>query len=229
MKTVLVPEELTVEALKRLPTPCDARGADWRHQNLKGLNLSKAKLCRVDLRGADLTEACPDAADLRLAKYDHQTAWPEGFNPRTSGAIGPKAQLNGQFFNGADLRGMNLSGATFLGAYLSGADLSGSLLQGVSFVGADLRLASFRGAICHQARFGTAQLNGADFRGADLTEADLGGCETIQGADFSLCIGIDAQAIEFLKRDCLELDTWNPLTRSHTRSSLESLSQRQLA
>jgi len=223
MKSVLVPEELTLQALQQLSPPFDARGADWRDEDLKGLDLSHSKLCRVDLRGADLSGACLNDTDLRLAKYDHRTIWPEDFNARTCGAIGPGARLNGQFFNGADLRGMNLCGATFLGAYLSGADLSGSVLSGVSFVGADLRLANFRGAFCRQARFGTAQLNGADFRGADLSEADLSRCESIQGADFSLCIGLGEQAVELLNRDTLELDTWNPLTRSHTRSSLESL------
>ena len=227
MKTVLIPELQTARGRSSGQAPLDARGADWRGEDLKGLDLSEAKLCRVDLRGADLSGACLKDADLRLAKYDQWTIWPDEFQARSCGAIGPGARLNGQFFNGADLRHLNLAGASFLGAYLSGADLSGSVLDDVSFVGADLRLASFKGAHCHRARFGTAQLDGVDFRGADLTDADIASCETIKGADFSLCIGITELAREFLQRDAIELDSWNPLTRCHTRSSLESLGQKE--
>ena len=227
MKAVLRPELQRACDLASSQDHLDARGADWRGEDLRGLDLSKAKLCRVDLRGADLSEACLDDADLRLAKYDASTHWPQNFAFRQCGAVGPGARLNGQFFNGADLRRLNLTGASFLGAYLSGADLSGSVLDDVSFVGADLRLASFKGAHCHRARFGTAQLDGVDFRGADLTDADIVSCETIKGADFSLCIGITELAREFLQRDAIELDSWNPLTRSHTRSSLESLERKE--
>ena len=227
MTMVFRPELQKARNLEPHQDSLDARGADWRGEDLRGLDLSKSKLCRVDLRGADLRDACLDEADLRLAKYDSGTRWPSDFAFRQCGAVGPGAQLNGQFFNGADLRRLNLTGASFLGAYLSGTDLSGSVLDNVSFVGADLRLASFKGARCHKARFGNAQLDGADFRGADLSEADIANCETIKGADFSLCVGIDAVTADFLQRDAIELDTWNPLTRSHTRSSLESLRPQQ--
>ena len=118
---------------------------------------------------------------------------------------------------------MDLRGASLMGAYLSGADLSGALLDGVRFTGSDLRNATLRGASCRGTRFGTCQLNFADFRGADLTDAALETAESIQGADFSLSVGLAAQAEALLTRDHQELDCWNPITRNHTRSTLETL------
>jgi uncharacterized protein YjbI with pentapeptide repeats len=110
-----------------------------------------------------------------------------------------------------------------MGAYLSGADLSGALLDGVSLAGSDLRFATLRGAMCRATRFGTSQLDLADFRGADLQNASLDSVESIKGADFSHCSGLSDQITTLLNRSAMELDHWNPLTRSSTRTSLESL------
>ena len=110
-----------------------------------------------------------------------------------------------------------------MGAYLSGADLSGALLDGVRLVGSDLRHAVLRGAMCRGTRFGTCQLDQADFRGADLSEAGLDTAESIKGTDFSLTTGLGSQRDALLARPYEELDCWNPLTRSTTRDSLESL------
>ena len=192
----------------------DARGADWRGVTVEIGDLRGANLCRADLRGAD----------LRLARYDARTRVPEGFDLLSSGAVGPKARLSGVFLNSTDLRGMDLRGAVLMGAYLSGADLSGALLDNVRLVGSDLRHAILRGAMCRGTRFGTCQLDFADFRGADLSEAGLETAESIKGADFSLSTGLSGQRDALLARPFEELDCWNPLTRSTTRDSLESLS-----
>tara|TARA_B100000902_G_scaffold323884_1_gene317858 strand:- start:306 stop:806 length:501 start_codon:yes stop_codon:yes gene_type:complete len=165
-----------------------------------------------------------DGADLRLALFDAATKVPEGFDLAASGAVGPKAKLNGVFLNNTDLREMDLRGAVLMGAYLSGADLSGALLDGVRLVGSDLRRAVLRGAMCRGTRFGGCQLDQADFRGADLSEASLEGAESIKGADFSMTIGLGSQRDTLMARPYDELDCWNPLTRSTTRDSLESLS-----
>ena len=202
----------------------DARGADWRGQSFRATDFSGASLCRVDFRGCDLTHCNLEGADLRLARYDSATNWPEGFEVRNSGAVGPGAKLNGAFLNGTDLRGMDLRGASLMGTYLSGADLSGTLLDDVRLVGADLRHAVLRGARCQGARFGGCQLDYADCRGANLTNAGLEGVESIKGADFSLCIGLKEQLGVLLSRPYLELDCWNPMTRKNTREALESLS-----
>ena len=204
--------------------PVDARGADWRNRDIGTLDLINANLCRTDIRGANLTCCRLENTDLRLAKYDSKTALPDGFNIRTSGAIGPGAQLNGAFLNNADLRGIDLRKASLMGAYLSGADLSGALLDNISLAGADLRHAILRGAMCRGTRFGTSELKMADLRGADLTEANLETLESIQGSDFSMCKGMDPYIQTLLERPAIELDHWNPLTRSTTRASLESLS-----
>ncbi|MGB0875334.1 MAG: pentapeptide repeat-containing protein, partial [Synechococcus sp.] len=45
-----------------------------------------------------------------------------------------------------------------------------------------------------------------------------------KGADFSLTTGLSGQRDALLARPFEELDCWNPLTRSTTRDSLESLS-----
>ena len=58
------------------------QGANLQGANLHGANLRGANLQEADLRGTNLQEA-----DLRGAKYDDQTQFPEGFNPRKAGMI----------------------------------------------------------------------------------------------------------------------------------------------
>jgi len=198
----------------------DARGADWRNQELGEIDLSKARLCRVDLRGVDLHGCQLEGTDLRLARYDGHTIWPQGFEFRSCGAIGPQAILNGAFLNSADLSGMDLEGASLMGAYLSGADLSGACLRGARLAGADLRHALLRGALCEETRFLNCQLDYVDFRCADLNNVDLSGAGCVRGADFSGAIYLDALRTSLLGRSFQELDCWNPLTRRTTRESL---------
>ena len=142
----------------RFGSPLDARGIDWSRQTLGALDLTDAKLCRADLRGADLHACILEGADLRLARYDRYTLWPEEFDFRRSGAVGPQAKLDGAFLNGANLSYIDLLGASLMGAYLSGADLSGGCLHSVRIAGADLRLAYLRGALCEEVRFMSCQL-----------------------------------------------------------------------
>ena len=70
----------------------DARGANWSGCALGPADLSGAKLCRTDLRGTDLSGSNLEDADLRLARYDTSTRWPDGFDPCGCGAVGPGAQ-----------------------------------------------------------------------------------------------------------------------------------------
>ncbi len=198
----------------------DARGADWRNLQLGELDLSKARLCRVDLRGVDLQSCQLEGADLRLARYDSHTIWPHGFDFRGCGAIGPQARLNGAFLNSADISGMDLEGASLMGAYLSGANLSGACLRGARLAGADLRHALLRGALCEETRFLNCQLDYVDFRYAELNNVDLSSAGSIRGADFSGAIYLDALRASLLGRSFKELDCWNPLTRRTTRESL---------
>jgi len=202
----------------------DARGASWNNRVLKPLDLRQANLCRIDIRGTDLSACLLEGCNLTLARYDKKTRVPAGFDLEKSGAVGPGAALNGAFLNGADLRGMDLRSTNFMGAYLSGCDLSGAVLDGARFVGADLRFAKMQGSRCIGARFTGSQLQQADFRAANLADAILDGAESIKGADFSQATGLDKmQLANLLTRSHIELDCWNPLSRQTTRTTLESL------
>ena len=59
----------------------DLGDADLAGAGLGGADLSEANLCGTSLTRADLTDA-----KLAGARYNRRTAWPEGFEPRDSGA-----------------------------------------------------------------------------------------------------------------------------------------------
>ena len=62
------------------------RGADLGDADLAGAGLEGADLSGANLCGTSLTRADLTGAKLAGARYDRQTAWPEGFEPRDSGA-----------------------------------------------------------------------------------------------------------------------------------------------
>jgi uncharacterized protein YjbI with pentapeptide repeats len=72
-------------------------GADLSNADLMGANLCMANLSGADLHGSrlifsylmgtDLSGANLSDADLKEAKYDQNTKWPDGFDPITAGAI----------------------------------------------------------------------------------------------------------------------------------------------
>ncbi|MGD1936643.1 MAG: pentapeptide repeat-containing protein [Cyanophyceae cyanobacterium] len=199
----------------------DLRGADLRGADLQGANFTGASLNRSDIRGADLRGAVLDETLLTVALYDQETQWPEGFNHRRCGAIGPRAQLGGAYLHTVNCRGADLSGANFLGAYLSGADFTGANLADAAFSSADLRRASFTGAYLVNARFNSAQLDQVDFRGADLTGVQMENPQGITGADFYRVQGLPENLrATLLGRSPDELDVWNGFTRRSTRDSL---------
>lgn len=61
-------------------------GAEGR-DDLGKADLSRANLSFVNLRGADLSEVNLSETDLREAKYDNNTKWPDGFDPKAAGAV----------------------------------------------------------------------------------------------------------------------------------------------
>ena len=199
----------------------DFRGADLRGANLSGANLTGAYLNRSDLRGADLRDTVLTDTQFRVALYDEHTQWPEGFNFRKCGAIGPRAQLGGAYLHTVNCRGANVEGANFLGAYLSGADFTGANLSGAAFSSADLRRATFIGANLTNARLNSTQLEQVDFRGANLTGIQMENPQAITGADFYRAQGLsqDLRA-SLLGRSPDELDVWNSFSRRSTRDSL---------
>lgn len=64
-------------------------GADLSGANLRGAKLKEADLSNAELQGADLRGVADlwKAMSLAGAKYDEDTKWPAGFDPKTTGAI----------------------------------------------------------------------------------------------------------------------------------------------
>ena len=64
------------------------RGADLKKTNLTKANLKNANLSRdnvggsTQLQGANLTEATVGGTNFEGAEYDHETVFPEGFDPK---------------------------------------------------------------------------------------------------------------------------------------------------
>ncbi|MCO4763913.1 MAG: pentapeptide repeat-containing protein [Myxococcales bacterium] len=141
VKPALVPAPVAVSPALIRPKASDIVG-----RRLQGKDLRK-----FDLRGLD----------LRWTRYDSRTRWPAGFNPRTSGAVGPKAKLAGRVLRRAQLAGMDLRGVD-----LRRADLRRARLLGVQLQGADLRGALLHGADLRQARLNGAKLQGARYDSA---------------------------------------------------------------
>lgn len=106
-------------------------GADLTAANLAGADLRWAKLIRTDLTRANLEGANLKGANLKGARYDAETRWPEGFDFKNCGAIGPGANLNdadpeGLGFSGTPVSGSNLKAVKPKEAQQKKANLRGS-------------------------------------------------------------------------------------------------------
>jgi len=142
---------------------------------LRGANLSKADLIKVDLGGADLTET--NFSNSNLSEAD---------------LIDTQLQK-------ADLEDANLEKALLLGANLDQAALGGANLQGVFFTAASLHLTNLVRANLRNSVFAYSKLVGAvlinsdlgeaDFEKADLTDANLMGANlanaNLKGVNFT--------------------------------------------
>jgi uncharacterized protein YjbI with pentapeptide repeats len=147
-------------------------------QNLNGKDLTGEDFSGVDLTGstligADFSGSNLDGANISNCRYDESTIWPTGFSYKTSGALGPGADLRRN-----DLIGVNLSGRKLSGADLSGLDLRGRVrgnLVNTDLSGADLINTNLEGANLRGANLQNACLAGANMKGADLSGANLHG------------------------------------------------------
>jgi hypothetical protein len=88
------------------------------------------------------------------------------------------ADLEGGWFDDADLRKANLAGAhlanaSFSAAKLNGADLHDAALPNADFSDADLSGTNMGGANLINATFMSARLGGADFTGANIINAEF--------------------------------------------------------
>jgi uncharacterized protein YjbI with pentapeptide repeats len=177
-----------------------------------------------NLHGCNLQNANLEGAKLNLALYDARTLWPEGFNYKNLGAVGPGANLSGAFLNTANPRGADLRSCNLRGAYLSGADLTGANLEGAALSGANLQNAFLTGAYLRNAMLIGVELQGADLRAADLTGANLDQLKSIAGADFTLAQGLsDATKAMLCSRNAQEIGTWNAFTRNNNEPHIKML------
>ncbi len=157
----------------------DLRGADLTEArlaraNLRGADLTGATLVKADLREADLTETRLAKANLRGADFTGTTL----VKATIREADLTETKLNEAHLRWAHLRGAHLTRATLVKADLREADLTEARLDEVHLRWADLRGADLSRAHLSEADLsgadlGKAHLHGAHLRGANLRWADL--------------------------------------------------------
>jgi uncharacterized protein YjbI with pentapeptide repeats len=162
------------------------RRADVSKADLWGANLSGADLRWADLSGADLRETNLCGANLQKTKIDNATqiyakwrlVW-EIINHKIEDRNFFRADLSG-----ANLKGVNLSGANLYRADLRGTNLCGTNLIGANLKRADLRRTDLRKTSVSGANYSWMDLSGTNFRKANLCGVDLRGLD-LRGMDFS--------------------------------------------
>ena len=165
---------------------------------------------RLDLRGADLSEAQILNADLSKTMFHHANlsnvhfantdltgtsfrdsdlskAWL--YEARFTGADLSSANLSGAMLQGAEMIKMNLHSVSLLGANLGRANLSESILQYAKVANAWLDHANLSGATFLRADLSQARLDRADLTGAEFLDANLTGANlaeaNLSGVQFS--------------------------------------------
>ena len=163
----------------------DLRGANLSEAQILDADLSKAmfhhaNLSNVHFAGTDLTGALFRNADL-------SKAWL--YEAKFTGADLSSANLSGAMLQSAEMAGMNVFNISLCGANLGQANLSKSTLQYAKIANAFLNHANLSGASflrsdLSQARLDGADLTGAKFLDANLTEANLAEAD-LSGVQFS--------------------------------------------
>lgn len=163
----------------------DLRGADLSEAQILNADLSKtmfhhANLSNVRVANTDLTEASFRDADL-------SKAWL--YEARFTGADLSSANLSGAMLQSVEMIKLNLHNITLLGANLGQANLSESILQDAKAANAWLDHANLSGATflradLSQARLDRANLTSAEFLDANLTGANLTAAN-LSGVQFS--------------------------------------------
>lgn len=126
-----------------------------------------------------------------------QTGRPDCTAPAAPGVNWEYCRKAGADLSGVDLTGARLSNTDLLGvrlgrARLSGADLSYADLQRAHLSGADLSGARMVGAVLRDADLSGARLTGADLGYADLRGADLTGAD-LEGVRFGHALWTDGR------------------------------------
>jgi uncharacterized protein YjbI with pentapeptide repeats len=144
--------------------PLDLRGTDLRGANLLKAHLERVDLSEVHLEAANLCGAYLEGAKLLYAHL-------EGVN--LSAAHLEKASLNLANLVEGYLRNSYMERSNLSGANLKGANLSGAHLEGARFKESNLEGAILIDARLERARFPGAQLKGTHLSGAHLEGVNL--------------------------------------------------------
>lgn len=193
LRGAFIPSQTNLSQLPLTQVRCGLSFFEWIHATegqrkgagtlLKGVNLSKAKLVRADLREAHLEEANLYQTDLR-----------------------------GGHLRRADLKGANLEEADLCDADLRDADLKEANLYKVNLKSADLRGASLREVHLNKAKLEGADLRKVDLREAHLEEADLSGADLREADLYKIKLrradlrGINLEGTNLYKADLSEAD-----------------------
>ena len=117
----------------------DLHGIALLNGNLRGANLSQARVCEANLCGADLSHTDLHGADLSGTYL----CWADLHGANLREADLREADLSCADLRETDLRGPNLDWAILYGAFLGRADLRGTSLDKTDVRGADLSWACF--------------------------------------------------------------------------------------
>jgi hypothetical protein len=117
----------------------DLHGITLLNGNLRGANLSQARVCEANLCGADLSHTDLHGADLSGTYL----CWADLHGANLREADLRAADLSCADLRETDLRGANLDWAILYGAFLGRADLRGTSLDKTDVRGADLSWACF--------------------------------------------------------------------------------------
>lgn len=126
---------LTVVALAAIALPAVAQNASQIERvrggsSCAGCNLFQGSFSGLEVRGLNLSGARLRQADLSLAVMSRT---------RFSNADLRDVEAYGGVFSGSHFSGADLTNASFVGAHLDGASFSGANLSGVNFSGASMR------------------------------------------------------------------------------------------
>jgi uncharacterized protein YjbI with pentapeptide repeats len=182
-------------------------GVQLRGVNLEGSKLTGADFSRTNLEGSNLDNCILLDTDLRLARYDSLTEWPDSFDSTTITALGPNTQLGGYIFPiGFDVRGVDLTGADLSGTRLVDMNFENATLVGANFDEANLSGAYLAGADLSGASLISTQWTRSNLSDAQLGDVNLeksntynlsGACPSILPEDWG-CIPLDSDKIAIL-------------------------------
>ena len=188
----------------------DLRGADLSEAQILDANLSKAwfhhaNLSRLRFVETNLTDAMLVGADLSKATF---------FEVNFTGTTLRSADLSGAMLQGAEMPGMHFDDTSLCGANLTWANLAEATFQSAKATRVVLERAKLPGALFFQADLSRSLLAGADLAGArfyetDLTGANLAGAN-LSGAVFSFDGQQPVQGLSQSQLDQAMADPDNP-------------------